>query len=149
MSGKCKIFEHLVIRPTLTYLGITSSSAVNLLLGTAVSETDMNQHSSTGLGIYGISSEQHRQAWDNYLAYKPELASKIRSLASRVEFLRNPDAELANNAAYATAIAWIIYEQAEEKLPDPAVNETLASFWQHYFHKGVAANWHLPIATTA
>jgi hypothetical protein len=106
--------------------------------------------SADGIGIYGITSEQHQQAWDQYLAYKPELASKIRSLASRQRFLQNPDEELAQNPAYATAIAWTIYEMAEELLPEQAVNETLASFWQHYFHKNAtAANWYLPIANTA
>lgn len=150
MSGRCSVFEHLVIRPTLSCLNIKSISAVKLLLGTALSETDINTRmADDGIGIYGITSIQHRQVWDQYLAYKPELASKIRSLASRNRFLQNPDEELAENTAYATAIAWIIYEMAEEPLPEQAMDETLASFWQHYFHKGTPADWYLPVADSA
>jgi hypothetical protein len=150
MSGRCSVFEHLVIRPTLCCLNIKSSSAIKLLLGTALSETDMKSHTASGgIGIYGITSSQHRQVWDQYLAYRPELASKIRSLASRQRFLQNPDEELGENLAYATAIAWIIYEMAEEALPDQAMDDTLASFWQHYFHKGNTANWYLPVANIA
>jgi hypothetical protein len=151
MSGRSSVFEHLVIRPTLSCLNIKSISATKLLLGTAWSETAINTKiaNNDGIGIFGISSAQHRQAWDQYLAYRPELASKIRSLASRKRFLQNPDDELAINLAYATAIAWIIYEMAEEPLPEIAMNETLASFWQHYFHKGTPTSWHLPVANSA
>ena len=151
MSGRCSVFEHLVIRPTLSCLNIKSISAAKLLLGTALSETDINTNiaKNDGIGIFGITSAQHRQAWDQYLAHKPELASKIRSLASRNDFLLNPDKELATNLAYATAIAWIIYEMADEPLPELAMNETLASFWQHYFHKGAPASWYLPVANSA
>jgi hypothetical protein len=150
MSGRCSVFEHLVIRPTLSCLNVKSSSAIKLLLGTALSETDLSPYTVNGaIGVYGITSTQHRQAWDKYLAYWPELASKIRSLASRQRFLQNPDEELEENPAYATAIAWIIYEMAEEVLPEQAMDDTLASFWQHYFHKGNNANWHLPVANTA
>ncbi|MEE8056278.1 MAG: hypothetical protein V3T17_00355 [Pseudomonadales bacterium] len=109
-----------IIKPTLNYLGMDSLAAEKLLLGTASQESglDLFCQQSQGIGIYQISPEQHRQAWDNYLAFRPDLASKVRGLASQHQFLKNPDQELKTNLAYSTAIAWIIYVQSEIKLPE-------------------------------
>jgi len=43
------------------------------------------------------------------LAFHPDLASRIRGLASQRAFLEDPHSELATNLCYATAIAWVMY----------------------------------------
>lgn len=126
-----------VIQPTLKYLGMYSLAAEKLLLGTAAQESgfDPFYHVNQGLGIYQISSEQHRDVWDTYLAFRPDLASKVRGLASQHQFLQNPDLELKTNLAYSTGIAWIIYQQCEHQLPAADDAEGLSHFWQtNYCH---------------
>lgn len=124
-----------VIRPTLEYLGMHSHAAEKLLMGTAsqASGCDPFCELGEGFGIYQISADLHRKSWDTYLAFRPDLASKVRGLASQHQFLKDPDQELKTNLAYATAIAWVIYLQAEHQLPAADDLDGLSQFWQTNF----------------
>ena len=127
-----------VIRPTLEYLGDYSSSAETLLMATAAVESDLGFHikqrKSKGLGVYQINPRTHQQVWDRYLAEDPDLASKVRGLASQHEFLINPHLELTTNLRYATAIAWMIYRRTGKTLPDADNIKALGRFWRKHFH---------------
>ncbi len=124
-----------VIKPTLAYLGVRSGAAEKLLLGTAAQESNFNPFSehNGGIGIFQITPKEHRQAWDTYLAFRPELASKVRGLASQHQFLEKPDQELKTNLAYTTAIAWIIYLKSNVQLPHVDDIVGLGKFWQANF----------------
>ncbi|EAQ97803.1 hypothetical protein [Congregibacter litoralis] len=109
--------EHLreqVIKPTLEYLGEWSSEAERELLAAALRKTEggMFSRRERGLGLFQITSNQHRDLWDRYLAFRPDIASRVRGLASQRAFLSNPDSELQTNLSYCTAIAWLLYQQA-------------------------------------
>lgn len=110
--------EHLreqVIQPTLKYLGKWTSTAEDFLLEVAVEAPDLGLFSACddGLGIYHITPSQHQDIWDRYLAFRPELASRVRGLASQRAFLSNPDGELQTNLSYCTAIAWLLYNRTQ------------------------------------
>ncbi len=125
-----------VIRPTLEYLGAWSADSEMLLLGTAAAQSGMGYHlckTSSGRGIYAINSECHRRVWDEYLAYRPDVASRVRGLASQHEFLVHPDFELSTNLAYATAIAWAIYRWRGAKLPSGGNPRQLERLWKRFF----------------
>lgn len=109
--------DHLkeqVIRPTLMNLGSWNPATEQFLLAAAINAPSLGlfSPSNDGLGIYRITSAQHRDIWDQYLAYNPELASRVRGLASQRSFLVNPDSELQTNLSYCTAIAWLLYQQS-------------------------------------
>ena len=109
--------EHLrdqVIQPTLKYLGAWNPTIESFLLDAAVDAPDLGLFSETkdSLGIFHITAAQHRDIWDRYLAFKPEMASRIRGLASQRAFLTDPDSELQTNLSYCTAIAWLLYQRA-------------------------------------
>lgn len=128
-----------VIEPTLKSLNMHSDAAARLLMGTAAQESQCDPFCcrDKGLGIYQISSQQHRVIWDQYLAFRPDLASLVRGLASQHQFLQNPDQELVTNLAYSTAIAWIIYLRSGDQLPDEDDSQGLGHFWHHHFdHRG-------------
>ncbi len=136
-----------VIQPTLEYLGESSEAAENLLLGTAAQESELGFHlqqgaKNQGIGIFQISPEQHRSIWDNYLVRDPDLASKVRGLASQREFLTHPDAELATNLSYATAIAWMLYRQQGVPLPAAGDITAMAERWRSCFHPGCDCDRH-------
>ncbi|MCD8523998.1 MAG: hypothetical protein LRY66_03485 [Saccharospirillaceae bacterium] len=96
-----------IVRPTLHYLGKHSQASENLLVAIA----RWQQHHPQGRteGIYPIDAALHQKVWNQHLAFHPDLASRIRGLASQREFLNNPHTELVTNLAYATAIAWAVY----------------------------------------
>lgn len=126
-----------VIRDTLHLLGEPSSAAAeNLLLGTAAQESAMGLYMKERrhLGLYHITPLTHRAIWDKYLVHTPDLASKVRGIASQKGFLQNPHGELLTNLKYATAIAWMIYRRTGKPLPAADDLYGLAAFWHRHFH---------------
>lgn len=116
--------EHLrdqIIRPTLKYLGAWQTTTEEFLVGAAIDSPELGLFSlqQDGLGIFHITSAQHRDIWDQYLAFNPDLASRVRGLASQRQFLSNPDAELQTNLSYCTAVAWLLYQRAAQQAPEP------------------------------
>jgi len=136
MSISCEQLIEQVIRPTLRYLNTWSLAAEKLLISTVENESglSLNSQKSEGLGIYRITPDQHTAVWNHYLAKRPDLASKVRGLASQHHFLYKPDAELSTNLSYSTAIAWMIYQQAELPLPLAEDAKGLDSYWHKNFH---------------
>jgi hypothetical protein len=111
--------EHLrdaVIRPTLEYLGVWSAEAERELIAAALrrNESSLFGKRTRGLGMFQITPAQHRDLWDRYLAFRPDIASRVRGLASQRAFLTNPDSELQTNLSYCTAIAWLLTERQRE-----------------------------------
>lgn len=125
----------LIIRPTLRSLGISAPAAERLLLGTAAVQSNLGffLKSHRGIGVFGIDSQRHHAIWDKYLAFKEDLASEIRGFASQHEFLKAPDAELACNLRYATAIAWMIYQEANVDIDSLKTDHDLANCWYQVF----------------
>lgn len=130
----CDLSQH-VIRPTLLYLGRHCEVAEALLLGIAASQSALGSalDDRRGQGLYRIAEQRHLQLWDRYLARDPELASRVRGLASQHAFLSAPHLELTVNLRYATAIAWLLIEA--ERIELPAANDLLglARIWRQVF----------------
>ena len=128
-------FLQYVIQPTLRQLGVASDNAEQLLLATANFQSGLGLHlqQNDGIGVYGISADLHREVWDKFIAFDPDLASQIRGMASQHEFPKAPHCELATNLSYATAIAWMIYRYRGVKIPDAQDSASLAKCWQLYF----------------
>ena len=124
--------EHLrdhVIRPTLKYLGKWTPTSEDFLLNAAIDGPDLGLFSprNEGLGIFHITAAQHRDLWDRYLAFNPEMASRVRGLASQRAFLSDPDSELQTNLSYCTAIAWLLYQRSGQSMDEQQPLEQRAS----------------------
>lgn len=134
-----------VIEPTLKYLNDLNDSTVDLLLGTAAVETSLSPLGSmpykecgtetNGIGLFNITPQNHTEVWDKYLAFDPDLASRIRGLASQRSFLTNPHTELSTNLAYATAIAWCIYQRSSVSLKNKESIKDLSLYWNAHFRQ--------------
>ncbi|MGH8354797.1 MAG: hypothetical protein ACRERY_14925 [Pseudomonas sp.] len=124
-----------VIRPTLVYLGRHSPTAEALLLGAAASQSALGAalDDRRGHGLYRIAELRHQLLWDRHLARDPELASRVRGLASQHAFLASPHLELTVNLRYATAIAWLLVEAADTPLPAADDLLGLARVWRQVF----------------
>ena len=124
--------EHLrdhVIRPTLKYLGSWSPATEAFLLNAAIDGPDLGLFSprNEGLGLFHITAAQHRDLWDRYLAFNPDIASRVRGLASQRAFLSDPDSELQTNLSYCTAIAWLLHQRSGQKLEEQPKQEQAAT----------------------
>ena len=61
------------------------SKAETLLLGTAKAESGLiylKQLKGPALGLYQNEPKTHKDTWDNYLKYKPELAKLVTPLGN-------------------------------------------------------------------
>jgi len=133
-----KQFRDLVIRPTLIEVGMHSTAAENLLLGTAIKESGLRflrQHGNgPALGVYQIEPATHADIWTNYLKFRPE---------SRIQ--RRPDSSLITDLAYSTVIARLVYWRRPEPMPDADDVEGLGAYWKQHYNtplgKGTAAGW--------
>jgi len=124
--------EHLrdhVIRPTLEYLGKWAPASETFLLNAAIDPPDLGLFSARneGLGLFHITAAQHRDLWDRYLAFNPEIASRVRGLASQRAFLSNPDGELQTNLSYCTAIAWLLHQRSGQAMKEEQSQQERAS----------------------
>ncbi len=130
--------RYQIIRPTLSYLGLNSPVTEELLLTTAAMESGFDPLCTRhgGIGIFQINPQQHRQIWDQHLAFEPDCASRVRGLASQHRFLQDPDQELRSNLSYATAIAWLMYRRCGVEVVDDASPDLLCELWQACFHPG-------------
>lgn len=130
-------FREFVVRPVLEHFDQWSEAAEALLVATAARESGLGAHLRTanggGLGVFQVTPQMHNRIWDLYLIQDPDLASKVRGLASQHKFLSRPHAELATNLSYATAIAWMIYCRAEAELPQADDLQAIADFWARHY----------------
>ncbi|ASP39313.1 hypothetical protein CHH28_11770 [Bacterioplanes sanyensis] len=98
----------VIVRPTLQQLNCHNCASENLLVALALRHQRHGDHEKYP-GLYPIDAALHLRLWDHCLAFEPDLASRIRGLASQREFLNNPHPELMINLRYATAIAWAAF----------------------------------------
>lgn len=148
MSELSRDLETWVIVPTLTDIGAVAAPEhmAQLLSATAACESALGRHlcdektgdcnNTQGLGLYRISASAHQQIWDTYLIKFPELASRVRGLASQHQFLKNPHRELVTNLGYSSAIAALIYLRALGDQGFDASPLELAQTWSHHFENG-------------
>ncbi len=128
-------FRRQVIRPALIKLGLHSSAAEALLLGTALSESGLVHLVQTGggpaRGLYQIEPATHRDIWLSYLAYRPSLAERVLGLAAGA---RPGAGQLVWNLGYATAIARLVYYRVPDPLPAADDLESLARYYKAHFN---------------
>ncbi len=120
-----------IIQRTLHYLGVNNAST-ELFALLLLSHFEMVEEGA-GHGPFQLSLQQHRQLWDNYLAFRPEQASQVRGLASQRHFLQDPEFDLSANLAYSVAILWVELS-ARAIVPSACpTQESLWDLWQAYF----------------
>ncbi len=112
MDAQLKALTDSVIKPMSTLLSehrkLPNLTEFYLLTTAAVSlnrQTDMFHFAKDTFGLFRMTEHQHQTLWDEHLVKDPDLASKVRGLASQHQFLNAPHQELNINLNYAAAIA--------------------------------------------
>lgn len=127
---------HEVIEPVLKHIGLYSEDAAMLILGTGIQESHLDYlvqlNNGPAKGIYQMEPDTHRDIWDNYLAYRDDLASKVRGLASQLYWLEDPTRELTGNLFYATAMTRIHYKRVPVAIPHNL--DGYAEYWKQFYN---------------
>lgn len=129
-------FRNYIVRPVLKYLGKHSPDAEELLVATAVHESCSLQNirqqgRGHALSFFQIELSVHKDVWDNYIAYHPELLSLMNRL--RFDAFKNQELELMGNLPYSVAIARLIYFRARGALPDKGNIMEMAKYWKRNY----------------
>jgi hypothetical protein len=76
-------FVNTIIRPANEALGLGSFEAEQIMLGTALQESNLQnvqQHNGPALGYFQDEPIDHNDLWKNYLKYHKVLGEKLMSL---------------------------------------------------------------------
>lgn len=119
----------VVIRPTLTALGLWSEAAEELVLGTSIQESGLRYLRQMGngpaLGLWQMEPATHHDLWENFLPFKGKLGLKVLGPYSR------PDpARMAWDLAYGCAMCRIHYLRFPEVLPPAGDLAGQAALWK-------------------
>ena len=123
-----------LITSVLKELNLYSGDAVNLLMGTAAQESHLGKYrkqlgGGPALGIFQMEPATFNDIVNNYLRYKPELASRIERVA-RISRFKAEDIE--NNDLLAICMARVHYLRVKEAIPSDL--EGWARYWKRYFN---------------
>lgn len=137
--------RELVIRPALETIHLWSEAAEELNLGTALHESQGFRYlrqipNGPALGFWGMEPFTHDSIWADFLAYRPELAERVRCLVGV------PIAQaMAGNLWYGAAMCRIKYYWDSQPLPPAGALSAQAAYYKRVYNtaagKGSAAKY--------
>lgn len=134
MSIHTKQLKNIITR-VLTDMELQSPAAIQLLLGTAAVESNLGtylqQIKGPALGVFQMEPTTLIDIWANYLAYRPLLVDKIKSITNRH---KASEYALEVDIGYQIAMARVHYLRAPEALPKENGIEGLAYYWKRYYN---------------
>jgi hypothetical protein len=125
------------IRPALTSIKLWSPAAEELLLGTAIVESDLLHRKQfaggPARGLFQMELRTHDDIWDNYLKYHSELSKSVGALMSSPGAKKH--VELETNDKYASAMVRVHYQRRSPgTLPQTGDIDGMATFWKRYYN---------------
>lgn len=134
-------FRSLVIDKALKDVGLYSRAASELLLGTAIQESNLTYLTQLdgdedpyddAMGVFQMERLTYDDIWENYLHYRWELA---RNILTACRFIAHPDAsEMVSNLRYAAIMARLHYRRVPEPLPAEGDIDGQAEYWKAYYN---------------
>lgn len=126
----------IIIRPTLTALGMLSPSAENLLLGTAAVESQIGKYikqvNGPAIGIFQMEPRTFEDIWERKISTNVAVRAKVRLLLG---YEVRPKAErMASDLMLAALMTRIFYYSIPKELPDKDDIIGLATYWKTYYN---------------
>lgn len=160
MINPNQLMDNIIV-PALVVVGADSESARELVLGTAIQESrltylrqlprQVNGQMVQGpaVGLWQMEPNTHDDIWTNYLAYRPDLAEALNSLAAPANGHPSSN-ELIGNLWYGAAMCRIHYRRVSDPLPEQGDYEGHAAYWKEHYNTFEGAgseeeyldNWH-------
>lgn len=130
-------FLDQVIRPALTAIGLDSPAAEQLLLATALQESDLRTTVQMGggpaLGYFQMEPATHDDIWANFLRYRDPLAGRLRALAGSAAGTP-PAALLATRHRYAAGMTRVHYLRVSAPMPPAGDAAAMAAYWKDHYN---------------
>lgn len=135
-------FRDYAVRPALERVGLYSLAAERLVLGTALTESNLEyidqMESPYGdlkpgpaYGFFQIEAATHDDIWRHYLRYQKELGDKVRHLMCMMV----PEIEqLRTNLQYAAAMCRVHYRRVPAALPNERDLGAMALYWKRHYN---------------
>lgn len=127
-------FQEHIIDPPLKAIGLYSVNASNLLLGTALVESNLiylkQLHEGPALGLFQMEPNTLKDICERYLLRedKKELLSR-----ASVYFTDQPfEDQLLGNLHFSVIMARIRYYMVPEKIPETIEDQAL--YWKEYYN---------------
>ncbi|MBR0560029.1 hypothetical protein [Neokomagataea anthophila] len=131
-----------IVRPALSALGLWSSAAENLLVGTALAESRAVYVRQVGggpaLGLWQMEPATHDDCWLNFLNFPAQSRFATAVLAMIARDI-NPVEQLVCNLRYACAMARVRYYRAQEPLPAATDAAGLSLYHKHHYNTAQGA----------
>jgi hypothetical protein len=129
------------IRPALQVLERGGLAAEQLLLGTGIQESLLRHRQQLGggpaLGLFQMEPATHDDCWQNFLAFQPALAEKVKQT---LEPGQHPVADtMTVNDRYAAAMCRIRYLRVSAPLPAPNDIQAMANYWKAHYNTPLGA----------
>lgn len=124
-----------VVESALRHIALHSLAAENLVLGTAMVESELNyikQIDGPALGFFQMEPTTHDDIWENFLPSQKELTLRVQMLLPR-SYDRASN-ELIHNIRYAAAMCRIHYLRVPQPLPSATDAQGMASYWKRYYN---------------
>jgi len=133
--------RQLVISPALASIGLGGQAAEELLMGTALQESDGGFYlhqlgQGPAIGIFQMEPGTHDDLWATFLSRRADLSAKVSALLmpgqSRLD-------QLAGNLLYAAAMARLLYYRCPEPLPTAGDIPAQAAFYKRWYNTAQGA----------
>lgn len=128
-------FQCSIIQPTLRHLGLWSLAAEELLLGTALMESNLIHRRQIGgpaRGFFQMEPATHNDIWENFLKHRTKLADRVKEVLTSERDDRLVELEV--NDKYACAMARIHYLRVSAPLPQTGDVARMAAYWKLYYN---------------
>ncbi len=123
-----------VVAPALTALDLDGPAARELLLGTALQESRLRNIPQAGgpaLGYFQMEPATHDDIWENFLAYRPDLAARVTALLPDGAPLPS---DLLSYPLYAAAMARLLYARVAAPLPAAGDIAAQAAYYKRWYN---------------
>lgn len=131
-----------IIKPALLSIELYSQAAEDLLLGTALKESNLiytHQIGGPALGYFQMEPNTYGDIFENYLKFRPNLLAKTTNLvAYGINQAPNPIV-LESNHKFAAAMCRIKYARVPKPLPLQGDVIGMANYWKTYYNTGEGA----------
>ena len=125
-------FQYSIIQPTLRHLGLWSLAANELLLGTALIESNLIHRRQLGgraRGFFQMEPATHNDIWENFLKYRAQVGDRVKQLLTSER--DDKIVELEVNDKYACAMARVHYLRVSAPPPQAGDVAGMAAYWKN------------------
>jgi hypothetical protein len=140
MPLSVKHFQQFVVQPTLQQLEISNKGFEQLIIGTALTESNLQYLRQFGngpaKGLFQMEDATHDDIWNNFLKFRPPLAKKISRLLPEY-FLSessNKNQQIYGNLYYSTAMCAAHYLRFVKTMPQPNDLPAQAKLWKNFYN---------------